>query len=141
LQELINLYTEVSPEESVPVSIFSQTLSPSEALCKYLKENRALSFHEIAVLLNRNDRSIWTSYSRASGKAKQPIALKKEDIMLPITIFQDRSMSILEHVVHHLRTDYNLSNSRIARLINKNPSSIATVASRALGKKEKTGER
>jgi hypothetical protein len=136
LHELVGLYTEVSPEESIPISIFSKDLSPSEALCKYLKENRDLSFHQIAVLLNRNDRSIWTSYRRAASKSAQPFEPKEQDTLIPLTIFQDRSLSILEHVVHHLRTSYDLSNSRISKLINKNPSSIATVANRAAKKRE-----
>lgn len=131
LQELIGIYTEVSPEEAIPVSIFSHDISPSESLCRFLKENRNLTFHDIAVLLNRDDRSVWTSYSRAARKSKQPLKPAADDIMIPLSIFQDRALSILEHVVSHLRTEHNLSNSRIARIINKNPSSIATVANRA----------
>jgi hypothetical protein len=141
LKELVSLYTEVSPEESVPVSIFSTALSPSEALCKYLKENRSLSFHEIAVLLNRDDRSVWTSYSRAAGKTRAQFTIAEDDIHIPVLIFQDRSFSILEHVVSYLRENYRYSNSKIARLTKKNPSSIATVANRAVSKaKLKEGE-
>lgn len=137
LHELVSLYTEVSPEESVPVSIFSTKLSPSEALCRYLKENRNLSFHEIAVLLNRDDRSIWTSYSRSSKKDKCAFRQVKGDILLPISLFHDRSFSILEHVITHLKNNYRLSNSKIAKLTKKNPSSIATVAKRAAVKQAK----
>jgi len=131
LQELIGIYAEVSPEEAVPVSIFSHKLSPSEALCKFLKENRELTFHEIALLLNRNDRSIWTSYARAKKKSKALFKPKEQDILIPLQIFQDRSRSILEHVTHHLKTSHSLTNSKIARALKKNPSSIATVISRA----------
>jgi hypothetical protein len=136
LHELVNLYADISPEETVPVSIFSSKLSPSEALCKYLKENRSLSFHEIAILLNRDDRSIWTSYERASRKSKKSLSTKKEDLLIPLTIFTDRSLSILEHITHHLKTAHDLSNSRIAELTKKNPSSIATVAKRAITKRQ-----
>ncbi|MBW2964674.1 hypothetical protein KY363_04400 [Candidatus Woesearchaeota archaeon] len=136
LQELIGLYTAISPEETIPVSIFAHGLSPSEALCKYLKENCSLSFHDIAVLLNRDDRSVWTSYSRASSKSGEPLESAEDDLLIPVAVFQDRSRSILEHVVHYLRNNYNLSNSRIAKLTNKNPSAIATVARRAELKQE-----
>lgn len=136
LQELIRLYTDISPEETVPVSIFAHSLSPSEALCKYLKENCGLSFHEIALLINRDDRSIWTSYSRAASKSKEMFRSEEDDLLIPIAVFQDRSKSVLEHVVHCLKESYELSNSRIARLTNKNPSSIATVARRAQIKQE-----
>ncbi len=135
LKELVSIYSEVSPEETIPVSIFSKDLSPSEALCKYLKDNRELNFHEIALLLNRDDRSIWTSYARARKKSGEPLVPVHEDLMIPVTIFADRSLSILEHVVHYMKEDYGLSNSRIAHALGKNPSSIATVAGRALKKK------
>ncbi len=141
LPELINIYSESSPEESIPVSIFSNKLSPSESLCKFLKDNRTLSFHEIAVLLNRDDRSIWTSYTRASKKQKIFSQPTKDNILIPITIFADRKLSILEHVVNHLNTSHNMSNSKIASLLMKNPSSIATVANRAKKKKEATRTR
>ncbi|MFH1063698.1 MAG: hypothetical protein V1729_01310 [Candidatus Woesearchaeota archaeon] len=131
LNELVSLYTENSPQDAIPVSIFARSLSPSESLCKYLKENCNLSFHEIAVLLNRDDRSIWTSYSRASKKSTDPITASKDDVLVPISIFSDRACSILEHVVDYLKTNYSLSNSRIAELTKKHPSAIATVAKRA----------
>lgn len=134
LKELVSLYAEVSPEESVPLSIFGKGLSPSEALCRYLKDDRGLSFHEIAALLNRDDRSVWTSYSRAVGKSCEPFVPGEDEIHIPVAIFQDRSLSILEHVVSYLRENYRYSNSKIARLTNKNPSSIATVANRAESK-------
>lgn len=54
---------------SVPVSIFSNTpLSAQEAIVKYLKDTAGLSYHEIAVLMKRNDRTIWTVYQRGKKK-------------------------------------------------------------------------
>ena len=53
----------------IPVSIFSDSkLSAQESLVVYLKDKQNLSYHEIAVLLERNDRTIWTVYSRARKK-------------------------------------------------------------------------
>jgi len=37
-------------------------------MVEYLKEHEALSFHQIAALTNRDDRTIWTVYSRAKKK-------------------------------------------------------------------------
>lgn len=55
----------------IPSSIFrDRNLAPLEALTEHLKDNLGMSFHEIAVLLNRNDRTIWTCYSRAKKKHK-----------------------------------------------------------------------
>jgi len=140
LSELIKIYSESEKDHAIPVSIFAGVLSPSESVCKYLKENRHLSFHDIAAMLERDDRSIWTSYSRASGKMKTPFVIEDQDIVIPSQIFRDRSKSILENVVYFLKANYSFSNSKIAGLLNKHPSAIATVAKRAenkMGGKEK----
>ena len=54
---------------SIPSSILAnRSLSVLEAISKYLKEEKGLTYHEIAVLLNRDDRTIWTCYNRAKKK-------------------------------------------------------------------------
>ncbi|MFC1741506.1 sigma factor-like helix-turn-helix DNA-binding protein [Nanoarchaeota archaeon] len=51
------------------MSIFiDRSLSPLESISEYLREVQGLSFHEIAVLMGRDDRTIWTCYSRAKKK-------------------------------------------------------------------------
>ena len=53
----------------IPLSIFSKTrLSALEALVAYLKEEFSLNYHEIALLLKRDDRTVWTVYQRARKK-------------------------------------------------------------------------
>ncbi|MBI2005629.1 MAG: hypothetical protein HYS80_02600, partial [Candidatus Aenigmarchaeota archaeon] len=39
-----------------------------ENIAAYLKDTFGLTYHAIAVLLNRNDRTIWTVYQRAKKK-------------------------------------------------------------------------
>jgi len=54
---------------NIPSYIFKdRTLSVLEAIVKYLKEDRMLLYHDIAVLLKRDDRTIWTVYSRVKKK-------------------------------------------------------------------------
>jgi len=54
---------------SIPLSIFSdEKFSPLEAVVVHLKDQQQLSFHEIAVILERDDRTIWTTYTRARRK-------------------------------------------------------------------------
>ena len=54
---------------SIPLEIFQdEALSPSEAVVVYLKEQRQMSLHEIATLLFRDDRTVWTTYNRAKKK-------------------------------------------------------------------------
>ncbi|RME16944.1 MAG: hypothetical protein D6797_03520 [Bdellovibrio sp.] len=45
-----------------------RTLSVLEALVEFLKEKKGLNYHEIGVLLNRDERNIWTVYHRARKK-------------------------------------------------------------------------
>jgi len=54
---------------SIPLSVFTdRSVSTLEAIVRYLKDKCGLSYHEIAVLLNRNDRTIWTTYNRRKKK-------------------------------------------------------------------------
>jgi len=53
----------------IPSSILKdRSLSVLEAIVEYLREEKGLTFHRIAVLLNRDDRTIWTAYRRAKEK-------------------------------------------------------------------------
>ncbi len=53
----------------VPLSLLrDRSVSILESIVKYLKEKKKLTYHEIAVLLNRDDRTIWTVYNRARKK-------------------------------------------------------------------------
>jgi len=55
----------------IPTLIFKdRSISVLEAMVEYLKDEKQLSYHEIAILLNRDDRTIWTCYSRAKKKRK-----------------------------------------------------------------------
>jgi len=56
----------------IPTEIFKdRTLSVLEAIVEYLKEQKGLSYHEIAEMLNRDDRTVWTCYHRAKQKRKK----------------------------------------------------------------------
>lgn len=61
---------EISPY-SIPVSILKdRNLSVLENISAYLKDTFGLNYHSVAVLLNRDDRTIWTVYQRAKKKRK-----------------------------------------------------------------------
>jgi hypothetical protein len=56
----------------IPSHIFrDRSVKVLEAVVEFLKEKKNLTYHEIAVLLNRDDRTIWTVYSRAKKKRKK----------------------------------------------------------------------
>ena len=53
----------------IPVSVIADTpLSALECVVCHLKEEFPLTYHEIAVLMERDDRTIWTVYQRARRK-------------------------------------------------------------------------
>ena len=53
----------------IPYNIFwNRDLGVLESICFYLKNNYGLTYHQIAVFLNRDDRTIWTSYNKAKRK-------------------------------------------------------------------------
>ncbi len=56
----------------VPVSKLSdRKFSAFESIVDYLKTKFELSYHEIAVLLRRDDRTIWTIHYRAKAKKRK----------------------------------------------------------------------
>lgn len=56
----------------IPVSVLSnRSLAALEAVAEYMKDSLNLTYHEIAVLLQRDDRTIWTCYHRAKIKRKK----------------------------------------------------------------------
>ncbi len=59
------LFTPSSSSHDVPVScLCNRTLSILESIVSFLKEQK-LTNHDIAQLLNKDDRTIWTVYHRA----------------------------------------------------------------------------
>lgn len=134
-EDLLNLVAKLSDllqqqkEPHIPLSIFSTPLSPAEALVKHLKDHHHLSYAAIGRLLNRDQRGIWSTYTRAQNKHDGNLPLTTHHL-IPIGIFKDRQLSILEHIVNHLRNQ-NITVKRIAELTNKSPSTIAAVHHRA----------
>ena len=128
-EELVKIY-DGCEDKGIPVCIFSY-LSPLEALVKYLKENLCMRFHEIAQQLNRDDRSIWHTYHHACLKAKLPLAVDDGSILIPIGIFKNRELSILENLSIYLKDELNIPISKICSLINKKSSTVWTAYNRA----------
>jgi DNA-directed RNA polymerase specialized sigma24 family protein len=113
----------------IPVSVFAVRLSPAEAVVKYLKEEHELRYVDIARALNRDQRGIWCTYRRAQQKHPRALTVAPSEHAVPISALGERKFSILENVVHHLRGK-GVQVKTIAELVNKSPSTIATVHSR-----------
>jgi len=120
----------------LPVSIFNnKELGSLETIVKYLKENLNLKYHEIAQVLNRNDRTIWTTYNNAVKKKKEKLPVKESKFFIPVSIFKDRKFSVLEALVSYLKDNFNLRYSEIAVLLNRDERNIWTVYNRYKKKK------
>ena len=62
--------TDISPYSIPPSILKDRNISVLENIASYLKDTFGLNYHSIAVLLNRDDRTIWTVYQRAKKKKK-----------------------------------------------------------------------
>lgn len=70
MPEKFSFANAILPSIHVPLSILKdRKLGVQEAIVKYLREDAGLNYHRIAVILNRNDRTIWTVYDRIRKKS------------------------------------------------------------------------
>ncbi|MCX6751026.1 MAG: hypothetical protein NTZ83_06210, partial [Candidatus Pacearchaeota archaeon] len=120
---------------TIPATIFSKELGALEALSKYMKENLGMSYHKIAELLNRDQRTIWTAYNKAIEKQKEQIKVKETEIFLPISILNNRESTILESAINYLRKR-GMKYSEIAKLLDRDPRNIWTIYSKTIKKQK-----
>ncbi len=132
LEEVVHLFEESRPEVLIPLNIFCRGIPPGEALCKYLKDKENLSYKEIGELLGKSVNTIWATYQHA---CKRKIVSRSENkYFLPISLFQNRSLSLMETIVLHLNQIYHLKNKEIASLLHTSHSSVAVLMKRAKDK-------
>ncbi len=119
----------------MPSSIFvDRDLAPLESLTAYLREEEGLSYHEIAVLVGRDDRTIWTCYSRAQKKRSSPATATvaaRPSADIPVAIFKDRSLAPLETLTNYLKESEGLSFHEIAVLLNRDDRTVWTCYDRS----------
>ncbi|MFH1073136.1 MAG: hypothetical protein V1743_06945 [Nanoarchaeota archaeon] len=125
---------------TIPTTVFSKELSSLETIVKYLKENRNLKVKEISGLLNRDVQTIYTTLRQAAKKHpdrfwKDTLAPEKKAYAIPIAILASREYAVLESIIIHLKTAYNLSFAEIATLLKRKPNTIWTTYNRVMQKK------
>ena len=118
----------------IPASVFSRKLSSLEAVAKYLRENLNLSSKEIAKITKRSVKTIYQAYNSANKKAKKRFEIKEAKYYLPVSALTNRKLGVLESVVKFLKENYELNYSEIGRLLGRDPRTIWTAYSRAIGK-------
>ena len=98
-----------------------------------MRENLKMNYHEIAKELGRNERTIWTACKKAKEKQKEAIKVKETKVFVPISIFENTNLTILESLVIYFKQK-GMKYSEIARLLNRDPRNIWTIYSRATKK-------
>ena len=99
----------------ISLGIFSQdTLSCLESIVKYLKETKGMKLGSIAKLLNRDNRTIWSTYSNATKKMPEPLSAEGKE--MPALLIADRALSVLEHVVSYAKS-LGMKNHEVALLL------------------------
>ena len=134
---------------AIPVGLFRSKLGPLEAVVRYLRDVLEYNFAQTARLLSRDETTIWTSYHNSLKKSKKVVVdlemsdidfkgmkVKKEDLVIPLNIFAERRLSILESLCVYLKESFKLSYRNMGVLLERNERTVWTVVSRA-GKKLK----
>ena len=141
-EDIINLVNKslkipVKEEVKVPLSVFqNDQLSSLETIVKYLRENMLLSFKQIASLTNRNNIALAVTYRNAKKKLEAKFAEEISTYYIPVSILQDRNLSVLENIVSYLKDTFGLAYHKVAVLLNRDDRTIWTVYQRAKKKKK-----
>jgi len=124
LETFIKQYKQQKQIHSIPIELFSnRKLGVLELVVKYLKENNNLNYHQIAVLLNRDERTVWNSYRNAVKKHKELLTISKTDKSIDISNFANRKNSPLGSLIRYLKQN-GLNLKQISILTNRSYKTI-----------------
>jgi len=114
----------------VPVSIFSDPIQGCfEALVRYLHE-QGLRKSEISKRLGRDQRTIWKAYQESLRKIPKIRIIQESSHAIPLSLFKNRTYSVLEHISYYLKSESSLPQKRIAELLGRSPKTIWTALHR-----------
>lgn len=128
---------------SIPVGLFRSKLGPLETLVRYLKDVLDYSYSQIGKLLSRDETTIWTSYQNSLKKGKivvdleikdidfKSLKIKKQELIIPLSVFSERKLSVLESLCLYLYENFELSYHLIGILLDRDERTVWTVINRA----------
>ena len=126
---------DLKEEVFISTEIFrGNTLSILESVVRFFKDIKKLNFHEIGVLLKRDERNVWTVYSRAKKKMPEfsySSKLDISDVIIPVSVFHDENFCVLETLSVFLKDSKLLNYHQIGLLLNRDERNIWTVYNRA----------
>ncbi len=122
--EIIDIVkTSLKKEIVIPTSVFCSELGILEATVKFLKEELELSFNRISKLINRDQRTIWTCYSKASMKQPKKFHYNTEELCIPVRIFSNRKYSPLMAISLFLASK-GMRTTTIGRILHRDSKNI-----------------
>jgi|GEM_PF-2042048 len=111
--------------EMIKTSIFNNKMTILESVISSLKQKK-LRNKEIAEILNRDERNIWTIYNNAIKKTKwKEEKSDKEKILIPISIFS-KQLGGLEAVVKYMKENLHLRYKEISDLLERDQRTVWT---------------
>ncbi len=114
----------------IPLSIFCEKkLGVLEALVKYLREEEGLTLKEIALIIKKDNKSLWVSYNNARKKVKKPFVELND--FVPLRLFSGSRLSCFESIVLNLKDKYGVSYNRMAVVFGRSYKTIWTTYKRA----------
>ncbi len=117
----------------IPISIFQKDLGALETLVKYMKENLAMRYSEIAKHLNRDERTVWTSYNKSLKKFKGTLIIENSKLKVSLKELNNSKYTILESLILFLKSK-DLSFKEISLLIKRDQRNIWTIYSNVVRK-------
>jgi hypothetical protein len=124
---LIKLRTKEKPKLIPSFILRDRKLGILESVTKYIKEEFKLSYHQIAVLLKRDDRVVWVTYNKAVKKKRERFNVKEPNVWLHVSIFTDKNLGPLEAIVIYLKDQSKLTFNEIAKLLNRDNRTVWAV--------------
>lgn len=123
LEEFLHNYKHQKQIKEIPLSLFSnRKLGILEITVKYLKENNHMTNSEIAKVLNRDDRTISSTYNKASKKYKELFSIRN-DVMINAAIFTNRKLAPLQALIIYLKNNGN-NLTKISKTLNRSYKTI-----------------
>jgi hypothetical protein len=110
---------------------------------RYLKDALGFSFKKISNLMSRDESTIWTTYNKSLSKGKiivdfqmsgidfSKLKLKPSSLIIPLSIFSERTLSILETLCLYIKENFSLTYHNISLLLERDERTIWTVIKRA----------
>jgi DNA-directed RNA polymerase specialized sigma24 family protein len=127
----VNEILELLKQQSVPLSIFNDKLSPLETIVKYLKEEQKKTLTQIARILNKKTSVIWLAYNNSKKKYPKKLQHSPDTLTIPIDKLYSKKMSLLERICVYMKDHHRLNYHKIGLLLKRDERTIWTIYQRA----------